>query len=302
MVKQTPELNAARSRAKRLQSTLKGRLLQEEMAFFSGVRHEFSHQIRWKALIKLTMTVLESLMRSCLSRRGVDFPPLAWLKQDPRPSLLNAEREFLDHPHRSALRQKYVGLLLLRKLLGGVKQEVDRRIREIEPVSIMAEVEQFQELSDLSGQEAEQIHELVLNGEVQTPFPIDETLEPVKGGYMVRGGVAVQASGSCKHIHKVMTQKRDKRLKTKITSCRDCGLKLSAVVEPGKLAPCPCQDAVWVKGKEGKEAICDKCQAPIQDPGRFLWVLAGLEPVGDDPTKDQIISLKEVMGDAAASH
>ena len=78
-----------------------------------------------------------------------------------------------------------------------------------------------------------------------------------------------------------------------ITECLRCRKTLSITKSGAKTnkkeGPCQHSKAIWTPGKEGKEAQCSQCKAPIQDPGRFQWEAVGLEPLGDDPSLDEVI-------------
>ena len=59
---------------------------------------------------------------------------------------------------------------------------------------------------------------------------------------------------------------------------------------------CEHKQVLWVQGKEGKEAYCTHCDfSPVPEPGKYNWSYVGLEPYGDEPTKDEVINLEEAM-------
>jgi hypothetical protein len=116
---------------------------------------------------------------------------------------------------------------------------------------------------------------------------------------------AVDHRQDCVHrrrtVKEIPSTKTLSRMDEHHTFCKDCntplGVKLLNTRTTGKRLrdwaknrPCPHRNGYWKEGEEGKTALCSKCQEVVPNPGKFEWWKAGLEPVGDDPSKDEIQS------------
>ena len=97
-----------------------------------------------------------------------------------------------------------------------------------------------------------------------------------------------------RHPHTIVQWKRVDGDMRQLTQCRDCKQILEDILGTGQrkdAKTCPHKGAEWVPGQEGSNARCTGCGDPIENPETFEWIEVGLEPFGDDPSKDKAITL-----------
>lgn len=88
---------------------------------------------------------------------------------------------------------------------------------------------------------------------------------------------------------------KDREIVTKCTECRKIlSRKIDYQPPLSRKDDSPCQHESkvhWKLGEEGKVAACGLCGEDIKDPQDYTWEAAGLEPYGDNPDADEVITL-----------
>lgn len=249
------------------------RLTVEEKAKLLPIRNEISRGLRWNKLGTYATNILTSILDAGVFRSSGKED---WIKPFLQAGFTSTEEKILFGSGRSELRQEYISLLLLAKLLGKMKQTVQGRLKEIEPFPTRMENDFFSEI------------EALLGGQTLTDDELLDTIDRT----LSESPALPDPKPACSHKR---TKTRYEKIKgaTQVTTiCKDCGewLTKATTIKPKKHEHLP----MWVKGKEGQEAICmdTKCGEIIPDPSIYDWVQAGLEPYGDDPSQDEVIILK----------
>lgn len=262
-MKDTPELQR---QAADLLATFRQRLLRSEVSQLDLPHHHLNSNVRWTKLASHATSILAAILKDGLLRE--DGKPPVWVRRSLKETLTGPEREDLFRPSRTAIRQRFLLLVFLRKLLGAMKQRINRELADLQPLSQEDEDDLLRTVEDLYGRAISDDEALQL-------------LYPRAGGcthhrkrIYYNGGFTTTVCGACKKVlhHDDRTEKPNA---PQAHRCR----------------------GQWIPGKEGKEARCvdPDCQRTISNPERFNWQECGLEPYGDDPEKDEIIRLQEVM-------
>lgn len=263
-------------RIKEVLEPFRNRLTIEEESSIIGARSGFSQRIIWRKLGDLLFAIAFPLLESAMFRSGKGNRD--WCKSPLTDSLLPAEKKALLLSSRSKLRQKYIVMLLMKKALGVLKQRLNKELEEIRPLSGTRENAYFEAIEQAL--------------EVNTYFDEDiiELLEKHMG--------VEDRSRPCPHTGQTrIVLESTLTGHYKRTICQECNQVLNENWQSSAKAKEESTEHVhnprWVKGKEGKEAVCLSCEETIEDPSQYNWVGAGLEPFGDDPSQDEIIFLGE---------
>lgn len=265
--------------------TLDSSLTEEEVERLFGVKREINANIRWGRVVD------EALGPILHSMESVIFGGLSKLvKHPPLTSLFPAERAFLEQGDKAQLTKHYITLLLTKKLLGALKTRVNQAVDDI-PV--------------MSDEEVEGIRNLLEPEEERRP------MEPQVADLIGDG----EESSVCRHVRTTMRRvisddlgaEGEDNCDALQTYCKDCRNVVRTVLvaktrvggkkKKKKDKPCQHRYLAWVEGQEGQVAqCCDKvgCKHQIDDPEilkTFKWESAGLEPYGDDPSRDEVITL-----------
>jgi hypothetical protein len=169
-------------------------------------------------------------------------------------------------------RQHLLLLLLYRKVLGMLKTKVRAEIKALPTLTPEQELD---------------LEEAIVELQTTDENPVIARLDRE----------ARQAGEGCMHPRIVYLRRRSLGRVYLDKHCRTCDKRIEVdsigALEQDRKKPGPCKhnSASWVTGKEGQEAECADCGKPIEDPGRFRWERSGLEPFGDDPSQDEVITL-----------
>jgi hypothetical protein len=279
----------------------KDRTINREREILVQIVREASRETRWGQLTRLACRVLLAVLGSIYSDKTPE-----WMKSKASDwKLLPNEKKLLFTGSRTRLAKEYLLLLMARKLVGALKQEINRRIQELEPLGIEEEENLFAEVSLLEEVEIEDVGALIQDGY----FP--HSAMPL-AGKLLRNEEVITISEKkplpcgCPSINLGRYWNYKKSEVEEIEKCLSCGKTISMSKkkkEPEKpIGPCRHPNARWAEGREGKDAVCTKCEAPIENPGRFLWEAAGLEPFGDDPSKDETIPITYIFHGEESPH
>ena len=247
-------------------------LTEDERVELVSIRHQLSDEIDWKDLVASMKAEFLWLMDGVIIEGNCsEVIPFELLRE--------TEQDYLYGDHENVdTRKKFVMLLLIKKLLGALKQSVRKDLDEILEDILDFEVED--ELKSIAeGRELGAEDELDVVA-VVAPQP-DGTIE-------------------CFHTHKTVRKipadGKGRKLDVLQTQCRRCGEDLGkprVCGSPFKDAPkdpkkCQHEEAEWKEGEEGQTAICFGCGGVAPNPAKYKWATVGLEPFGDDPETDEL--------------
>jgi hypothetical protein len=286
-------------------------LTEEDLDQLMGIKHEINHNIRWgKVLDEAFGPIFQSVEKLILEgREGLskDGPPVD--------SLFTQQRDFLLSGEKSQLHKHYVTLLLMKKLLGGLKTKVNQALSEFRVLSYVEEG-RITDIADNLDSEGE--WDFIERRLDELGIPDEEPEERRFPRPQITARLGWEESSICNHLRtKIRRKKADgsgRSCDEVETYCKDCRTVVETRLvgknqrtrhelwgwkkkEGEKDSPCKHRRAEWVEGQEGQVArCCDKkgCTELITDPEQlrtFQWEKVGLEPYGDDPSQDEVIIL-----------
>ena len=246
-------------------------LTEDERSELVAIRHQLSDEINWKDLVSSMKAEFLCLMDGVIIDGNCS-------QVIPFELLRETEKDYLYGDHENVdTRKKFVMLLLIKKLLGALKQNVKKDLDEILEDVLEFEVEtKLQSIA--SGEEVED-EEITLNAVVM----------PLEDGN-------VKCFHTHKTIRKLPADGKGRKLDVLQTRCSRCGEDIGkprvcgspfkgTSKDPKK---CQHEEAEWKEGEEGETAICFDCGEPAPNPGKYKWAAVGLEPYGDDPADDEL--------------
>jgi hypothetical protein len=245
-------------------------LTEDEREELVAIRHQLSESIDWGDLVN----TIKAEMLGVLD--GVILDGVC-SRTNPFEKLEDTEQDFLYGDHENVdIRKRFVMLLLFRKLLGGLKQNVRKNLDAL-----------VQEALDY---ETESQLKAIVAGE-------DPDEDEVELSAII---VPDEEGEVCAHLRKTVRKipADGKKQKYDIlqTQCRACGENVGQPRVCGSYDvtvskdPADCQhtEAEWKEGEEGKTAICYDCGGVAPNPGKYQWSSVGLEPLGDNPDDDEM--------------
>lgn len=247
-------------------------LTEDERSELVAIRHQLSEEIDWKDLVSSMKAEFLCLMDGViLDGNCSQVIPFELLRE--------TEKDYLYGDHENVdTRKRFVMLLLIKKLLGALKQNVKKDLDEI--------------LEDVLDFEVEDELKAISEGR---ELGAEDELDVV-------AVVIPQTDGTikCFHTHKTVRKipadGKGRKLDVLQTQCRNCGEDVGkprvcgspfkgTSKDPKK---CQHEEAEWKEGEEGQVAICFDCGEPAPNPGKYKWAEVGLEPYGDDPSTDEL--------------
>jgi len=246
-------------------------LTEDEKEELVSIRHQLSDEIDWKDLVSSMkaefLCLIDGVILQGNSSEVIPFELLRETEQD----YLYGDHENVD------TRKRFVMLLLIKKLLGALKQDVKKDLDGIVEDVLDYEVE-------------EELKSIASGDEVD-----DEVID-------VTAVVTPQEDGtvSCHHVHKTVRKipadGKGRKLDVLQTQCRRCGEAIgkprvcgSSFKDASKDPKvCKHDEAEWKEGEEGQTAICYDCGEVAPNPTKYKWADVGLEPFGDDPAQDEL--------------
>lgn len=261
---------------------LSSRLTVAEREKVFDLYKDMSTQIRWGRVLSELFPNLLDAMQDVLFGLN-DFKSNRYVKRNPWEALKADQSLFEDGDEKAMSRRHLLLLYLVKKLLGVAKTKVNQETAE---VPVMGPQEES-DLLDIVQMAQEEEEEEAMSREIE----VNATLE--------RELVDLAIEGDCRQNGKhARTEVRFRRKNEEVYSeqyCKDCRQVIKRTLAKGSAAPStvPCEHpgAEWVEGLEGKEAVCTKCKGPIPNPETYQWANVGLEPFGDDPSKDEVVTL-----------
>ncbi len=299
------------SLADEAQIVLKETLNEEDKVTLQGIHKDFGSQILWGRVIDNAFPVLLEMVEDLLETKGLAKEGGPWHAVFESETAL-----FKETDDKSMARKHFLLLMLAKKLLGGLKTRVNQSMEDIRVLSDNEEIEleALMEEADIRAEELKDrdpepdirvgYHHAGPNNSLVSSRATSRGLPPIfeEESTAVRHEVVAEIDiapeGDCRqngrHTRTTMRWKRLNGDMFQETYCKDCRQVIKrAETQRQRRIPEECQhlNAEWVGGHEGSEATCTECKAPIPNPETYQWISAGLEPYGDDPTKDEVITL-----------
>ena len=261
-------------------------LTEEDLTDLVGIKNDINANIQWGKVTDQAFGQILKSLEAVILKGGQGL-----VKRTPLESLFPRDRALLETGDKAQIRKHYVLLLLMKKLLGALKTRTKQTLAEIPHLSFEEEYGAMVALEDEEPEETERV----------VGFRCDdpETIPFLSSLYSEEGGI-------CKHLSTTVRQVKASKWPALScdqlhTVCRDCRTVIQRVLVantkiPRKKEKCKHQYASWVEGKEGQVASCaaPSCDHVITEAEalqKINWVVAGLEPYGDDPSQDEVIIL-----------
>jgi len=248
-------------------------LTQDDRERLQEIYRDINGEIRWSQVIDNAFPVLLEMAEELVQVGGM------CKNGDPWHMVLEEDVSlFLDEDPKAMARRHSLILMLAKKLLGGLKTRVNQTANDIQVLS----QEEEDELVAIAWSEVDQ------EPEVEEPVARPEVVAEVEiapAGDCLKGG---------NHIRTTVRWKRKNGEMFSETYCKDCRKVVRTVhtqIDRPSERVCQHPGAEWVEGEEGKKAVCTACKGDIPNPETYHWVDSGLEPFGDDPSKDEAITL-----------
>jgi len=269
-------------------------LTTAEVEELQSIRHEINWQILWgKVISECLPAIVESVEHVAFEASEVTRDG-----KSPLDSLFPQARNFIDDAEKGELRRKYVVLNLTKKLLGALKTRIVQEIANLPLLSLEGEEDLVRKSLSPKRRPG---HQYPRPMAVPPGYEGEDEEDATVSTHLRRrwlGRLADEKlSDDCPHKKTSVTWREAKTQTIRTEICKDCGERIAHSVEKKKDKTCKHGKAEWILGKEGKEAQSANvaCRAVIDNPQRFEWIKVGLEPFGDDPTKDEAVILNEVM-------
>jgi hypothetical protein len=257
-----------------------------------SIKMELGLCINWDTLIDGMYQMLMGGMDTLVFLETESDSPQV-VKRNPYEALFDRDKARINgSDDKSQTARKYVLLMILKKLLGAVKTRVNKEFDKIETIDDFTEGE---------------LQELVRYGDPDEPDEEEMDLVTALQDEADQGEIiaAVDHRNDCPHrrqtVKQIPSTKTESRMDELHTFCKDCKQSLEIqklktrttsrkAKDWGKPMPCQHRNGHWKDGEEGKTALCSDCKEVVPNPEKFEWSKAGLEPVGDDPSQDEIQS------------
>jgi hypothetical protein len=268
---------------------LTSHLTEAERDKVFDIYKDISAEIRWgRVLAEMFPNLLDAVQDVIFGLN--DFKSNRYVKRNPWEAIQADTSLFEDGDEKAMSRRHLLLLYLTKKLLGVAKTKVNLEVADI---PVLGPQEESDLLDIVQAAEEREEEQVMARAELDADHEVTAELERERV-------IDLSPDGDCRQNGRhVRTEVRYRRKNDESFSeqyCKDCRQVVKKTVFKGSGAPvkvenCEHPGAEWVEGKEGKEAICTKCQGPIPNPETYQWATAGLEPYGDDPTKDEAITL-----------
>ena len=259
-----------------------------------SIKQELGLCINWKDLTEgMYQRFMNGMDTLVFLETGDDEPQV--VNRNPYEALFERDKARINGADdKSQTARKYVLLMIMKKLLGALKTRVNKEFEKIETIDDFTEGE---------------LQELIRYGDPDEPDEEEMDLvtalqdEPEQGEIIA----AVDHRNNCTHrrqtVKQIPSTMTASRMDELHTFCKDCKAPLDLkklntrttgkrVKDWGKPQPCQHRNGHWKDGEEGKTALCSACEEVVPNPEKFEWSKAGLEPVGDDPSQDEIMSFQ----------
>jgi hypothetical protein len=261
-----------------------------------SIKKELGLCINWKVLIERMYHKLMGGMDSLIFLETEENEPQV-VNRNPYEALFERDKAQINgSDDKSQAARKYVLLMTLKKVLGGLKTHVNKEFEKFETIDDFTEGE-LQELIRYGFDDPDE-EEMDLVTELHEDMEIVADID--------HGKVCLHRRTTVKQIPSTKTASRMDELHTFCKDCKDF-LELKKLnsrstgkrsIDYSKPAPCQHRNGFWKEGEEGKTALCSDCNTVVGDPSKFEWMKAGLEPLGDNPELDELqhfsVNLKEM--------
>jgi hypothetical protein len=247
-------------------------LTEDEKEELVAIRHQLSEKIDWGNLVSSMKAELMCLIDGVISDGTCS-------REIPFDHLRETEQDFLNGEHDNGdTRKRFVMLLLIKKLLGALKQDVGKTLDRI--------------VEDTLDYEDEVALKRVVDQGAEDEVEVSAVIAPQEDGTI------------CFHLHKTVRKipadGKTRKVDVLQTQCRKCGEDIGkpricrshrfsdSATTPVSPKTCQHSEAEWEEGSEGQKAICFDCGEEAPDPGKYKWADVGLEPYGDVPDEDEL--------------
>lgn len=264
-------------------------LTEADKEALHDIKGELSICIKWGAVTsQILQSLLDDLDTLVFLETGEERGGL--VKLTPYESLFVPDQARINSSsEKSRLCRKYVLLNLLKKLLGALKTRVNQELNSIEIIDEETELE----LKALLAEDPDE-EEMDLVGRKKPDREEREIIAQVDVG----------EDRGCEHkrltIRQVRADDSHSGLDEMHSYCKDCRQVIRMQVLGTKTPKreswfsrprqCLHQQVHWKEGLEGQVAECAHCGQEVSDPKKYQWTKVGLEPFGDKPEDDEIMS------------
>lgn len=264
---------------------------KSDLENLQSIKQELGLCVNWKVLIEgMYQKMMDGMDTLVFIETEEDSPQL--VNRNPYEALFDHDKARINGPdEKVSAARKHVLLMILKKLLGALKTRVNKEFDKLDTID------------DLTERELQEIIRSGCDGPDEEEMDLVTALndEPEQGEIIA----GVDHRSKCTHnritVKQIPSTKTLSRMDELHTFCKDCKTFLEfkklktrttgkRVQDREKTMPCRHRNGHWKEGEEGKIAICSACDGVVPNPEKFEWLKVGLEPVGDDPSKDEIQS------------
>lgn len=275
---------------------LASNVLPSEYEELMGQRFELNDAIRWKQVEARSFKDLVEFTEEVL------FEPTEFSRFLPTSNLFDKGAFLGDVENggdRETLRRHFLTLLTAKKILGILKTRVKAELDAIQSISPSREEELIGIMEGArakTSQKEEDREVIPLPPPKSKVLPEEESTGEIVMSVKVKGK---KPKKDCPHSHTRKTYRNDVQgITHEEVFCKMCSSWLSEEeVTPltarisKRKKDCEHRHAEWVPGQEGKVARCAEphCGFILERAHTYRWQEAGLEPFGDDPSKDEVL-------------
>lgn len=281
----------------RAEELLASNVLPSEHDELMSQRYELNAAILWKRVEETCFKNLLEFVEEML------FQPTDFSKVLPISNLFD-EGAFLDDVEggedRKVLRHHFLALQAAKKILGILKSRVNKELEALQTINPEQELKLLEIVDSAVYKESSTSNKdedvIALPPPKSKTPPEEEDMGEIIVSAKVKGK---KPEKDCPHSHTRRTYRKDAQgLTHEEVFCKMCDVWLSEEeLTPltahisKKPKDCRHSSAQWVPGKEGKVAQCGEpeCGFILKKAHTYRWREAGLEPFGDDPSKDEVL-------------
>lgn len=274
-------------------------LTEDDKEALHGIKHELGLCIKWGALTEqFFQSMLDGMDTLVFIETEKDEPGV--VKRNPYESLFDQDKARINSSSDKArLCRKYALLHLLKKLLGALKTRVNQELNAIEIIDDETEME---------------LKALLAEGPDEEEMDLVGRKKPRKDEREIIAQVDVGDDRGCHHNRLTIRQVRADQSKSGLDEmhsyCKECRQVIRVEVLGTKTPKqdswfsrprqCLHREVHWREGQEGQVAECAYCEQEVPNPEKYQWSKVGLEPFGDNPEDDEIMSFQTGQKEAVA--
>ena len=266
----------------------------EEKEALHNIKYELGLCVKWGVLTQNMLDALVQSMDMLVFLENENSNPSV-VKSNPFEALFPKDQSLIKDSPNSAVLRRYVLLGLLKKLLGSMKTQINKELKNLL-------------FTDLEASGTSEESEMAQNEIVATIYT-GENRNCSHSNISIRQ-ISPSKSPSAKeelHTYCKLCRQIVKREILSSTGSgsnkkhKERGFSHYYSEKRTGIQPRVCKhpSVIWKEGEEGNTALCSVCSDTIKNPQDFKWVSAGLEPYGDDPSQNEVLIITKPQKEMA---